>query len=290
MMLQEDEDLQQHIGFDQLILMLVEAGVVPPGVAPNPPADLGPNNATLRRQRLEGYEMMDVNLSKISIEYIMQDVDPHGKELFHYPEVRYIVQRMREATRQKLRMLEEKEIKRLNFSKAQVDDFRELFNELDTRQSGWLTENSIDMALQLLEVQMERDVLARIAFRALDQDGSGTIDFLEFLRMLKMAERKEGPFKQPELIAVSTIEAMDRCDILLLLDALKVPISRTDGMDANALKAEAAERLEVKEDKNLHAIIGGATLKTLIKYAEEHAEKVSEKEKSKKKEKDTGTE
>lgn len=237
--------------------------------------------------------MMDVNLSRVSIEYIMQEVDPFGRELFNYHEVRYVVQRLREATRQKMRILEEKEIKRLNFSKAQVEDFRELFQTLDdhsmdAHSTGCLNEASIELALQMLEVPMEKEVHTRIAFRVFDQDGSGTIDFLEFLRMLKMADRKEGPFKQTELIAVSTIEIMDRCDVLLLLDALKVPMSKTDGLDAAALKAEAARRLEVKEDRNLAPLIGGSSLKTLIQYAEAHAEKVSEKEKraQKKDEKD----
>ena len=46
---------------------------------------------------------------------------------------------------------------------------------------------------------------------------------------MAMAYQQEGPFK-PMDSTVSTLSKLERCDLLLLLCIMRVPLSRADGM------------------------------------------------------------
>ncbi|CAE8583710.1 unnamed protein product, partial [Polarella glacialis] len=277
-MMQDDEDCRALITYEQLVEMLVEGAVIPSELlsiiqksGQNQSSSCGgfELHTSQRRRRLAGVdEIMSPTSASICLDHILQGMDPEGRELFKYPEVRIILQRMREATRQKAHQKEAAQIEKLGFSAAELEDMQALFDTLDTRQHGFLTEADIDLALRLLDIPVQREILGRIAFRTFDWDGSGGLDFVEFLRMLKMVQTQDGPFKKTELTSVNTLSDMERCDLLLVIDSFKVPISRFDGMPDENIANDLAEMLGISKSSDLPRLIGGGTLKTLLKYAE----------------------
>lgn len=107
-----------------------------------------------------------------------------------------------------------------------------------------------------------------MAFHIFDFDLSGSIDFLEFLHMMVMARRQEGPFKPLETPGVTSLSKLERCDLLLLLTVMRVPLSRVDGMMDVRLVQEVAEMLNVGVDQELTPVIGGRNMHVLLRYAE----------------------
>lgn len=290
MQLQADDESHHVIATPQLLQMLYEVNLIPNEVisdyaqqqhyiqasqkqAPSQLLEdqtLTVQTESVRRRRLRqsGDETMPLALAKASLDEILQDIDPYGRELFTYVQVRIVILRMRELSRQCSQRLEAKEIKKLGFSQSELKDLKALFTELDVRKTGWIGEAELGVAFQALQVKLQREAVRRIAFRYFDFDGNGNLDLFEFLKLFRTAQREEGPFKNLEKTVVFTLGDMERCDLILLLDAMKVPLARIDGLSDEALVHEAASLLKIKASSSLPSLCGGATLKTLLKYAE----------------------
>lgn len=256
--LQEDEESEQLINYNQLVTLLTEAAVLPEQSG----------SSTIRRRRLVGREVMPYVKAMATLERILQDVDPASRQLFTYLEVRLVLQRLREFGRVESRNVEEKHIKDMGFTTEQIQELRALFSKLDPHGTGLLSEVQVELALQSLGVHFPHEASPGVAFHIFDFDLSGSIDFLEFLHMMVMARRQEGPFKPLETPGVTSLSKLERCDLLLLLTVMRVPLSRVDGMMDVRLVQEVAEMLNVGVDQELTPVIGGRNLHVLLRYAE----------------------
>lgn len=256
--LQENEESEQLINYNQLVTFLTEAAALP---EPN-------SSSTNRRRRLVGREVMPYVKAMATLERIMQDVDPASRQLFTYMEVRLVLQRLREFCRVEARNVEAKHIKDMGYSPEQVQELRSLFTKLDPHGTGGLSEVQVELALQSLGVPLPHEASPMVAFHIFDFDLSGSIDFLEFLHMIAMARRQEGPFKALDGPAAQSLSKLERCDLLLLLTVMRVPLTRVDGMTDARLIQEVAEMLNVGADQDLWPVIGGKTLYVLVRYAE----------------------
>ena len=256
--LQENEESEQLINYNQLVTFLTEAAALP---EPN-------SSSTNRRRRLVGREVMPYVKAMATLERIMQDVDPASRQLFTYMEVRLVLQRLREFCRVEARNVEAKHIKDMGYSPEQVQELRSLFTKLDPHGTGGLSEVQVELALQSLGVPLPHEASPMVAFHIFDFDLSGTLDFLEFLHMIAMARRQEGPFKALDFPAAQSLSKLERCDLLLLLTVMHVPLTRVDGMTDARLIQEVAEMLNIGADQDLWPVIGGKTLYVLVRYAE----------------------
>eukprot|EP00435_Cladocopium_sp_Y103_P062393 s584_g24.t1 len=111
--LQEHEESEQLINYNQLVTLLTEAAVLPEQSG----------SSTIRRRRLVGREVMPYVKAMATLERIMQDVDPASRQLFTYLEVRLVLQRLREFGRVESRNVEEKHIKDMGYTAEQIQWF-----------------------------------------------------------------------------------------------------------------------------------------------------------------------
>jgi len=258
--LQESEECEQLITYDQLVHLLTEAAVLPESAT-------SPRN-TFRRRRLVGRDVMPPEKAMGHLQRILQDIDPSSRQLYTYQEVRLVQQRLREEIRQEARLVEAKHIRDLGYEQEQVEEMREVFRKLDPHGGGLLSEVQVEMALKALNIQVPHEACPAVAFHTFDFDLSGSIDYLEFLNMAMMARSHEGLFKPLESQLVTTLAKMDRGDLLLMATIMRVPSSRLEGISDTRLLYEVSEALRIGPDKELPPIIGGRSLSVLVRYAE----------------------
>lgn len=230
MQLQADDEGHLVIATPQLLQMLCEVSLIPNEMisdyaqqqhyiaASQKPApsqlleDQPPTVQTesvRRRRHRQSDQTMSLALAKASLDEILQDIDPYGRELFTYVQVRIIILRMRELSRQCSQRVEEKEIKKLGISGSELKDLKALFAELDVRKTGLIGEAELGVAFQALQIKLQREAVRRIAFRYFDFDGNGNLDLFEFLKLFRTAQREEGPFKNLERTVVFTLGDME---------------------------------------------------------------------------------
>jgi Ca2+-binding EF-hand superfamily protein len=117
---------------------------------------------------------------------VLQDMDPDGMESFPHSQVRRIVQMARERRRQRKLTHETAVARYYKFSPGEVADVRAVFRQFDTDYGGCLDRDEVQKAMSILRVTFKRESYFDAAFRALDEDQSGQLDFCEFMRMVRM--------------------------------------------------------------------------------------------------------
>jgi len=77
-------------------------------------------------------------------------------------------------------------------TEEQIADFREAFNKFDTNRNGEIPTSELGTVMRMLGHNLKKDQL-QLAIEAVDGDGSGSVDFDEFLQLMakKTAEAEE---------------------------------------------------------------------------------------------------
>jgi len=77
-------------------------------------------------------------------------------------------------------------------TEEQIADFREAFNKFDTEKNGEIPTSELGTVMRMLGHNLKKDQL-QLAIEAVDGDGSGSVDFDEFLQLMakKTAEAEE---------------------------------------------------------------------------------------------------
>jgi len=201
------------------------------------------------------------------LELVLRDADPMGREEFNEVTVKRIGLRTKEIYRQRAFQYEAKKINDCNFSKEELEDLKKAFNSFDLDGSGTLSEKEILKLMNVIGVKFPREVLFRITFCELDTDGGGMLEFSEFVLFAKMHRDKEGPLK-PETSPVTTLEALERSDLLALLDCSGIQFQAAVAAMGNAdLVRRASDKLSVDPAASLSSAIGVNTLGELLNTA-----------------------
>lgn len=128
---------------------------------------------------------------------LLRCVDADGSGLVDFKEFQVLSQRIEERLRS-MRYQEEVEYAlKCGFSEAQLFDLRWVFDALDSDGSEHLDAAEIRSGLAMMRKQVSQDAFES-AFRALDQDGSGELDFLEFLDFMRLLHDGEGIFSEAQ--------------------------------------------------------------------------------------------
>jgi len=124
---------------------------------------------------------------------LIQAVDVDGSGYVDFDEFQVLSQRIDERLKS-LRYEEEVDFAMsLNFTEAQMQDIRMVFDSLDTDGSNKLDAHEVRSGLAMMNKQITHDKFED-AFRSLDSDGSGELDFLEFLDFMRQLRDGEGIF------------------------------------------------------------------------------------------------
>mmetsp|Transcript_130084 Transcript_130084/g.277889 ORF Transcript_130084/g.277889 Transcript_130084/m.277889 type:complete len:1026 (+) Transcript_130084:91-3168(+) len=124
---------------------------------------------------------------------IIQQVDSDGNGIIQFDEFEILCQRIDERLKS---MRYEEEIEyalSIGFSETQLLDLRYVFDSLDADCSCKLDANEVRVGLSMMKKHVSQEAFEN-AFRALDVDGSGELDFLEFLDFMRMLRDGEGIF------------------------------------------------------------------------------------------------
>merc|ERR1711862_524602 len=109
-------------------------------------------------------------------------------EAFSYMDCRRICQRVREESRKRELLLAENDH---HYTEHQECELRKAFEELDRDRNGSLCEEEIRRALELLNMNVEKETALANSFKTLDADRSGNLDFKEFLKLVQRIESKQ---------------------------------------------------------------------------------------------------
>lgn len=201
------------------------------------------------------------------LELVLRDADPKGREEFNFGTTKRVGLRTKEIYRQRAFQYEAKKISDCNFSREELEDLKRAFNSFDLDGSGTLSEKEILKLMNAIGVKFPREVLFRITFCELDTDGGGMLEFSEFVLFAKMHRDKEGPLK-PEVSPVTTLEALERSDLLALLDCLGIQFQAAVAALGHAdLVRRASDKLSVDPAASLSSAIGVNTFGELLNMA-----------------------
>jgi Ca2+-binding EF-hand superfamily protein len=117
---------------------------------------------------------------------VLQDIDTDGSQTFPQAQVRRIIQMARERKRQRRLAHEARVARDLNFDQLELSDVRGVFRQFDTDYGGQLDRTEVQKAMSNLRVSFKRDSYFDAAFRALDEDQSGFLEFCEFIKLVRM--------------------------------------------------------------------------------------------------------
>mmetsp|Transcript_21844 Transcript_21844/g.49763 ORF Transcript_21844/g.49763 Transcript_21844/m.49763 type:complete len:826 (-) Transcript_21844:68-2545(-) len=152
--------------------------------------------------------LMDVNLQprtpqeQQGIAQLIEEVDEDGSGQLSINELEFMVQRIEEKFHAIERSNEYRIAAGLHFTKAQVDELRRAFYDLDHTGSGHLGSNEIVYFISIMTKIRMSDMKARDLLRRFDVDRNGMLDFGEFITLLSGVDQdmKLGispPIEQP---------------------------------------------------------------------------------------------
>jgi len=162
-------------------------------------------------------------------------------------------------------VLEELDLgKKYGFGFGEVRDMRGVFHQFDEDASGMLEQGEVQEALKLLNLDCPstRENYFSVAFSMLDEDGSGALDFFEFMHLIQRVRDKEGIFKSEDS-PIATLKDLDRMDMLLALDCFDIDARDID--DA-ACAQRIQQLLEVDASASLMSVLHVQTLAELFSH------------------------
>lgn len=125
------------------------------------------------------------------IKEVLQEVDEDGSGSLEFNEFQTLIQRILVRLQRMQRDNELRVAKELGFSTQQLKEYHKAFDTLDPEGGGHLNISSIRQVLRMLHMNVSSDEL-RVVFQELDEDKSGFLEFSEFLKFIKMTEKKAG--------------------------------------------------------------------------------------------------
>jgi hypothetical protein len=202
---------------------------------------------------------------------VLEEVDLAGTGRFDFATTRIICQITAERIKQ-WRFLRELDLAHeFGFDMQELLDIRKIFTALDDSGDCLLDRGECWEGLKRLDEESARlipFIQFQAAFSALDQDNSGFLDSAEFIELVKRFRDREGAFKDHSQIAVTTLQALHRTELLVLLDALEVPFIEAERMEQDELVDKVALKLgNLSPGEELHTRLAVSTLADLMALA-----------------------
>merc|ERR1712032_512864 len=136
---------------------------------------------------------------------MLDEIDRDGSGTLEFDELMVMVQRISEKLQQLQRAAENLRGEELHFSKPQIKELRKAFVTLDVDDSGYLSIDEVERALQWMEWRFSDQKLHAI-LKEVEQDGDVGLSFLEFLEFLRKIEDLRGDVVAAVPTAAATSE------------------------------------------------------------------------------------
>lgn len=150
---------------------------------------------------------------------LIQSVDEDGNGVLDFVEFQELVNRIEEKFAS-MRYEEEVECALARgFDEVQVSEFRAMFELIDVDNSETLDSNEVRQALTAMSRTVNCQDFEQ-AWKKLDADGSGSLDFLEFIDLMKMLRDGTGMFAEDAAKLPAFISHLDHRVLRVLLGQL----------------------------------------------------------------------
>jgi Ca2+-binding EF-hand superfamily protein len=158
---------------------------------------------------------------------------------------------------------------RLLFQTKHMREMQDVFDELDHDGSLLLEPSEVREACTMLRLDISgKDPLFDVAFSMIEKEDPSGLNFLEFLKFLKMARDHDGPFKDPAVTPVTTLKALDRMDLVLLLECFDDRDHAADKvMQIDKLLRDLCSVLGIESTTSLETAFSARTFKELLEHA-----------------------
>lgn len=205
------------------------------------------------------------------IKQLLQDVDlDHSGEL-NFDDFQTLYQHASERLRGVHRRREETMAAGLGFDMRRLCEFREAFYTLDQDGSEELSITCLRRAMMLLGKNLSTHDLLSL-FQTVDEDGSGAIDFGEFLILMKMIEERTGVFAVQT--RVRSLDSLEEAQVRCLVDLLPISKEHVCMMDREQSLAVISENLGVEPRESLPDALGVVTFEQLVRRTREAVQMV----------------
>lgn len=195
--------------------------------------------------------------------WVLQDADVEGAECYTYIECRRIIQLVKERKRRMEVLWEVKSQIVCNFSGSELAELKLTYRELQKKDIGKKCLGKQQIRQVMLSLNFDvRQAIFDAAFETLDVDGSGSMDFGEFMRLVRMIQ---GDTNADE--AVEVLHDLTPLELRVLVDNLGVPPANSDKMSVEELVEKAFLVLGVDPRSPLKKTIGVSTVGELHAYA-----------------------
>jgi len=204
------------------------------------------------------------------ISNLIATVDEDGSGYIDFAEFQELSQRIDEKLRS-FRYEEEIEFAMcLGFTEPAMRDLRQVFTNLDADASQKLDADEVRIGLAMMNKHVSHKVFEE-TFRALDEDSSGELDFLEFLRFMKMIVDQQGPMANQDEQQKLALRPKDLEKRILrrVLEYFRLAKHYVRSLSHNELIRLFCEYMCVKPEANLHTVLEVKTVGELYVLAQE---------------------
>eukprot|EP00929_Paragymnodinium_shiwhaense_P010041 TRINITY_DN11450_c0_g1_i6.p1 TRINITY_DN11450_c0_g1~~TRINITY_DN11450_c0_g1_i6.p1 ORF type:complete len:877 (-),score=255.27 TRINITY_DN11450_c0_g1_i6:603-3233(-) len=206
---------------------------------------------------------------QIEIAELIQGVDEDGNGEIDFREFQVLSQRISERLKS---MRFEEDIAfalELGFTETQLRDLREVFDSIDEDGSEKLSASEVRMGLARMNNKKVSAHAFDAAFNVLDTDGSGELDFSEFLGFMQLMRDGEGIFGEDGVKLAARVRGLESSLLRRVLECFRLSKHYLTSLMPNDLVELFCECFEVDPHTNIALDMGITTAGELFKVAKQ---------------------
>lgn len=205
------------------------------------------------------------------IAQLIQVVDQDGNGEIDFTEFQVLSQRIDEKLKSMRYEAEIEHAMTVGFSEAQLRDLRWVFDSLDADGSEKLSAFEVRAGLAKMDKKVSMHAF-ETAFNALDEDGSGELDFLEFLDFMQLMRDGEGIFAEDSQKLPSRAKFFESGLLRRVLENFRLSKSYLNSLSKDELVDIFCQFFEVDSNANLNVEMNVNNIGDLFKIAKKKAE------------------
>jgi len=202
-----------------------------------------------------------------------EDVFAYGSDeegLLCFNQLKRILQRSRETVNAWKHQQEVKAALENGFKESELEELHFTFESLDADHSGTIDADEAWHSVCLLGFKISRVVFDAV-FAQVDEDDSGGLEFIEFLKLLRLIRDREGIFASNR--QVKQLEDLLRVEMLHLLTYFKFNLNgEAEAFEDEALLDKVCECFGIEPNVPLAQRLGTKTFQDLCQAAAKEAE------------------
>eukprot|EP00928_Gymnodinium_smaydae_P031221 TRINITY_DN22985_c0_g1_i1.p1 TRINITY_DN22985_c0_g1~~TRINITY_DN22985_c0_g1_i1.p1 ORF type:complete len:1051 (+),score=255.24 TRINITY_DN22985_c0_g1_i1:389-3154(+) len=201
---------------------------------------------------------------------LISAVDEDGNGVVDFEEFQVLSQRIEEKLKA---MRYEEEVEHamvLGFTQLQLRDLRWVFDSLDVDGSQRLSAQEVRAGLAKMDKKVSQHAF-EAAFAGLDSDGSGELDFLEFLEFMQLLRDGEGVFGEETQKLTTRAKFLETQLLRRLLENFRLTRMYLYSLTQPELVDLFCTQFDIDPNANLPQELGITSVGELLKLAKEKA-------------------